>query len=238
MNYKVSLMVVALLCLVTYAIVSKIKPTKTETAIAGEASRNGSDAKIPGNEESLTDAEKNFTALGNSSQGTTKIAPDGSQIKTTYDGFGNKTEFRVFNNHPRLKYLMLRTSVTGEKQVYVHGQNGEVEGLPVNMLDKATTVSADEIASSAGITQTRQESITPTYAQTYQPQPAVPLQPLPDSQLPIQIQPAEQALTEEPKETAPKVAASDKTNPTITENIPPKQSKEANVSKRSPDEKQ
>ena len=130
-----------------------------------------------------------------------KTALDGSKITTTYDSFGNKTEVRVFNGHSRLKLLMLRTSVTGQKEVYVYGHNGEVESLPENMLDKATTVSADEIASRAGITQTKPEKTQPSYSQTNQSQFIPPIQTAPLDQSSIQNQSNEAVISEEETET-------------------------------------
>jgi len=86
-------------------------------------------------------------------------ADDGSQIRTSYDAYGNKTEVRMFFNDPKLKQIMMRTSADGQKQVYVYGQNGEVETLPGAMVERVLTGSANEIANSAGITKTRQEKV-------------------------------------------------------------------------------
>ncbi len=76
---------------------------------------------------------------------------DNSQINTMIDGFGNKTETRIFSDHPLLQRLVVRTAVNGQKKVFVYGKNGDVKKLPIDMLDKAMNASANELAKSAGI---------------------------------------------------------------------------------------
>lgn len=92
---------------------------------------------------------------------TTKIAADGSQINTMFDRYGNKTEKRSFNSHSRLTFVLLRTDMEGKREALVYGQSGEVKSLPENMLDKALTVTADEIANSAGIQYIKRENSMP-----------------------------------------------------------------------------
>lgn len=101
-----------------------------------------------------------------------RLVEDGSEIKTSYDAFGNKTEVRIFRGNPRLKQLLIRTSVDGERQVYVYGQNGEVETVPDNMLEKVLSAPANEIADVAGIFKTKQAKTLPT--------------PMPVVQMPVQ----------------------------------------------------
>ncbi len=126
------------------------------------------------------------------SQEITRIAPDGSRITTMYDGFGNKTETRFFDDNPLVQIISVRTSASGEKQVSVFAQNGEVKQLPANMLDKVLTAPANDLAAAAGIFQGRRE---PTIVQTSQP----PLQPMPGYRFPVQTPPA-QAVPIEPTE--------------------------------------
>lgn len=133
------------------------------------------------------------------SREVTRIARDGSQIMTTYDGFGNKTETRVFDDDPLLQLVVIRTSVKGEKQVSVFAQNGTAKELPANMLDAILTAPASELANAAGIYEGRKE--TPMFVQTNQP----PLQPLPSYKFPIR-QPQIEAVpaeTNEPETTEP-----------------------------------
>jgi hypothetical protein len=140
---------------------------------------------------------------------TTEIAKDGSQISTKYDGFGNKTETRTFNNNPLLRFLLLRTGVDGKRQVTVYGQYGEVKSLPENMLDKIFTASPKELANSAGIYEVFREQHS--YAENTQ-QPNITLKPLPSSQFSVPNQQSEQTPPEEiesPIETTKKTVSSD-----------------------------
>ncbi|MDQ6788871.1 MAG: hypothetical protein M3033_18870 [Acidobacteriota bacterium] len=125
---------------------------------------------------------QNGAASRASSQQTTQLASDGSQVTTMYDGHGNKTEMRFFDSDPILQSVMVRTSARGERQVSVYGQNGLVRALPDNMLDKAMSASASALASAAGISEGRRETPKPMSVQNNQP----PLQPLPSSNFPVQ----------------------------------------------------
>jgi hypothetical protein len=198
MNLNFCLVAIIVLCIYSSLVsVSKLKAnySKNERSISNKAIKNEPDEKRGFDEILLSKNNGNQPLSGRGLRETIKAAPDSSQLTTSYDSFGNKTEVRVFNNHQRLKLLMLRTSVNGQKQVYVYGQNGEVEGLPEHMLDKATTASADEIASLAGITQNRQEKDHSSYAQTNQS--ITPITPAPTYQFPIQEQSNEAVVTDE-----------------------------------------
>ncbi len=131
---------------------------------------------------------------------TTKIVADGSQINTMFDRYGNKAETRYFNYDSRLKFVLLRTSGDGQKQVFIYGQNGEVKSLPEDMLDKVLTAPANEIAAAAGI---NEGSITRSVGKQ---QPSAPLTPLPSSAFPIRTPQREIVVpteTGEPEKTEP-----------------------------------
>lgn len=123
-----------------------------------------------------------------SSRATTRTIADGSQIETIYDSYGNKTEKRTFNNDT-LRFILIKTSAEGNRQIFVYGQNGDVKSLPENMTDKVLTASSNEVASSAAIYKALSE---PTYTQNTQSPTVNSLQPLPSSQLPINNQAVEQ----------------------------------------------
>ena len=142
-----------------------------------------------------------------------------------YDGFGNKTETRFFDNNLLLQNIIVRTSVKGEKQIFVFGQNGEVkQELPAEMASKVLTAPANELATAAGIYEGRKQRKMPIENQ----QMNKPLTPLPSSAFPIQTPriitvqpvPAEPEATEpKPNVTVPKTSD---TNPT-----PPKKNGES-----------
>ena len=139
-----------------------------------------------------------FGTTNKNSREITRIAKDGSQINVSYDGFGNKSEKRTFNNDPLLRMILLRTGVDGNRQVFVYGQNGEVKNLPENMLDKVLTAAPNELANSAGIYEGIKEQTS--YEQNTQLPDSATLKPLPSSQFPIRNQQIEQTPpeTEEP----------------------------------------
>jgi hypothetical protein len=125
----------------------------------------------------------------------TKIGSDNSKITTMVDRFGNKTETRHFNYHPRVSFILLQTSADGKKQVFVYGQNGEVKSLPENMLNEVLTASPDEIANSAGIIQQQRQTLI-----TVQNNPsssATPMTPVPSYHFPVQNQKNEANVKEE-----------------------------------------
>ena len=133
-----------------------------------------------------------------SQQPTKTNLADNSKIDTTFDGFGNKTETRYFNNHLRLRFLMLRTSADGKKQIFVYGQNGQVKSLPEDMIGKALAASADEIANSAGIYQTYRPSSPPAPSQRNE----MSLRPLPSYNFPTQDHQTEPIPAEQTTRTA------------------------------------
>ncbi len=118
---------------------------------------------------------RNDKELKNSS----KTLNDNSTLNTMFDGAGNKTETRFFDNHPLIKNVILRTSARGEKQIYIYAQNGDVKTSPEYLVEKALTASANELADAAGIFEqrkTRENNLTANKNST--PQLGI-LQPLP-----------------------------------------------------------
>lgn len=91
-------------------------------------------------------------------QEISQMGKDSSVIQIGYDSFGNKTESRVFYNDFLLKMVVVKTSANGQKEVLAYGQNGEVKIVPQNMIDKALTANAAEIAKSVEIFEGRKEN--------------------------------------------------------------------------------
>lgn len=140
----------------------------------------------------------NFDSQGDSlganlnelAQTQTTRAKDNSEITIMTDGKGNKSEMRVFSNHPRLASILVRTAIDGYKETFAYDHNGKVKPLPSNIFERAMTASADELANSAGIYKTVTE--TPSFVQNTKPLNTMPIQPMPSSQFPIQNQQVEQ----------------------------------------------
>ena len=173
----------------------------------------------PASEEIVID-EQSFTAAGDKSGAARagqrerdRIIADNSRITTMYDGFGNKTEIRFFDNHPLLTGLTIRTTPAGEKQVFLYAQNGSVGRVPENMFDRVLSAPANDLAAAANITEGRRESSAPTLVESSEP-----LQPQPSYKFPIQTPPPEVVETDvpEPSET-----------PSPSADAPPKSEKDA-----------
>lgn len=86
---------------------------------------------------------------------TYNLKNENATLTVSYDDFGNKTERKVFNNHPRIQMIMVRTPLKGDKQVYVYAQSGKVENVPTRMLNTVLNTPPDTIANIVGIYETR-----------------------------------------------------------------------------------
>ncbi len=80
-----------------------------------------------------------------------------SIVSTMYDGAGNRTDARIFNNHSRLRKVIVRTGVDGKIQVFVYGNNGEVKRLSVKAAEEILRAPGDAIANAAKIYETREQ---------------------------------------------------------------------------------
>jgi hypothetical protein len=154
-----------------------------------------SEGEIIFDDKNFQGGEQPIATSSDGSQEATATLGDNSQLTTMIDGHGNKTETRVFNTHPRLRMVLLRTFANGQKQVFIYGQNGEVKELPENMLDGVINRQADEIANSAGLFESVQQRQLPMVV-VNRPANLQPLQPMPSYKFPIQTQQAEEAPQE------------------------------------------
>jgi serine/threonine protein kinase len=72
-------------------------------------------------------------------------APDDSEIATTTDANGTKTETRTFKSHPRVAKLIITTG-DGKQLARVYFRTGEERDLPVDKIQTALEASGDELA--------------------------------------------------------------------------------------------
>lgn len=123
-----------------------------------------SDIKVDdgkGNEVVMTDSdtEKRLPSVptfGEKPEDTNYVDKDGSTVRVSYDGAGNKTETRYFFNHPNLKMLMVTISNDGTiKEGVVFGHNNEKKKLPPDLIDQAMSAQGTDIAYKVGITTTK-----------------------------------------------------------------------------------
>ncbi|MGI8670811.1 MAG: hypothetical protein ACR2J3_13345 [Aridibacter sp.] len=108
-------------------------------------------------DEDFTDYKEIIKTVKESRQEAVKVLRDKSEVFVSYDGYGNKSITRFFSNDPLLKKIMLRIAADGRTQVFVYAQNGKVEGLPDNMINKILNSSAAELANSTQIYETRED---------------------------------------------------------------------------------
>ena len=127
-----------------------------------------------------------------SSEQNNIVAYDGSKISVMLDGYGNKSETRYFDNDPKLQMILLRTSVNGQRQIFVYGQNGEVKDLPPSMASGVLTSTADELAKAADISEGKKERMIsqsqPVSGVTTLNTIGAPLQSLPNNQIQTETQ--------------------------------------------------
>jgi hypothetical protein len=179
---------------------SKVGKSTSDVVIIDDKPKSATKDEIVIDDKLLGDATETLALSQTGSQETTKLAFDQSRVNTMYDQFGNKTESRCFNNHLRLQCIMLRTAADGQKQTFVYGHNGEVKALPEDMLDKAMTAPADELANLAGIYQTYRQS--PPVARSTESRNNIALRPMPSYNFPVQNRQVDQVAADEAKSTA------------------------------------
>jgi len=98
---------------------------------------------------STTDnANVNANANATVAQTTTRTAADGSEITTTTDASGVKTETRVFRNNPRISRVVVTTNSDGRRTVRAYSASGEARD--VKDVGDALEVTGDKIADGAG----------------------------------------------------------------------------------------
>ena len=78
---------------------------------------------------------------------TTRPAPDNSEVMTTIDANGVKTETRTFQNNPRVSKVVVTTR-NGQRTVRAYSKSGEEKD--VNDVGDALVVTGDKIADAAG----------------------------------------------------------------------------------------
>lgn len=119
--------------------------------VLNEGYSKTADGKVLINNDDMSDSQEIIALVVESSQGVVQMSGDSSQVSTMLDGYGNKTETREFLNHPLVHRLVIRTSVNGEKRVFVYGRNGDIKELPQRMFETVLTSPGKEIATSVGI---------------------------------------------------------------------------------------
>jgi hypothetical protein len=93
-------------------------------------------------------ANANVNANTTVASDSTRPGPDNSDITTSVDANGVRTETRVFRNNPRVSKVVVTTSGDGRRTVRVYSPKGEEK--VVDDIGDALNATGDAIAKSAG----------------------------------------------------------------------------------------
>lgn len=170
--------------------------TAQEEVFFDDGYQKNSGAEVIIDDKSLSRDEADFfaaSARANTTEVMTTVNVQGKAVSTMTDSAGNKSESVCYENHPLVGCVALKTSVKGEKEILVYAQNGTVKVLPADKIPDIYTVSANEAASVAGITEGRKyDQAQPIFAQ--KPQNSAPLQPMPSYTFNVQKIPAVESV--------------------------------------------
>ena len=81
---------------------------------------------------------------------TTRPGPDNSEITTSVDANGTKTETRVFKNNPQLAKLVVTTDKGGVRTVKAYSASGEERPVKAEDSQNVLEATGSKVAESAG----------------------------------------------------------------------------------------
>lgn len=96
-----------------------------------------------------TESNVNANANTGDTAATTTTAPDNSEVTTTTDNAGVKTQTRIFRNNPRVSKVVVTTR-NGVRTVKVYSPSGEEKELNKNEPEDWLEATGDHIADAAG----------------------------------------------------------------------------------------
>lgn len=101
--------------------------------------------------------DNNANAAQATAQATTAPAPDNSEITTSVDAQGNRTETRVFRDNPRVSKVVVTTNKNGTRTTRVVSRNGEEREVKTD--DNVLEATGDKIADAAGFVADKSEDV-------------------------------------------------------------------------------
>lgn len=122
----------------------------------------------------IQEKNKQLSTFGEQPKDQNYTDKDGSSVRISFDGYGNKTITKYFFNHPNLKMMIITETTDGTKEAIVYGHNNEHKKLEVDDVNKIVTATGNEIASKAGITTIKRENSAPIIANNPQSLPKIP----------------------------------------------------------------
>lgn len=99
--------------------------------------------------ETTTNANTATANANTEATATTRQAPDNSEVMTTIDANGVKTETRTFHNNPRVSKVVVTTR-NGVKTAKVVSPSGEERDVPPNEVERALDATGEKVADGAG----------------------------------------------------------------------------------------
>jgi hypothetical protein len=85
------------------------------------------------------------------------VAPDNSEITTTTDASGTKTETRTFKNNPNVSKVVVTTTRDGKRTVKVYSPSGQEREVKTD--ENVLEATGDAIAKSAGFVADKGEDV-------------------------------------------------------------------------------
>jgi serine/threonine protein kinase len=107
--------------------------------------------------------------------GQTIVAPDNSEIVTTLNDSGLKTETRTFKSHARISKVVVTTVEEGKQTAQVYSLAGEARDLPQDRVMTALEATGDSLAAAVGFVSPSDEKIKGNVAKQSESTKAAPL---------------------------------------------------------------
>lgn len=131
--------------------------SKRLTSVFGIAILASIGAGCSASEDVNGTANANANATATVATQDTRPAPDGSEVTTSVDANGVKTETRVFHNNPRVAKVVVTTR-EGKRTATVYSPSGESKDLKDEVGD-ALDATGDSLARAAGWTADKAEDV-------------------------------------------------------------------------------
>jgi hypothetical protein len=155
--------------------------SKNSEEVTIEDKTNGSREEVIITNADVKDVNQQVSTTQATTKGAKRLLSDRTEIVTSFDGYGNKTEIRYFPGNARIRYVSLRTATDGSREVTVYAANGSAK-IVTELGDDALTLPGDQIANTAQISTTPPASpVLRNYMKSGKTQTQTPLQPLPSS---------------------------------------------------------
>ena len=155
MNSKlITLIFLTVFLSLLFSACTKVKSKFSEEVFIENSAKNPK-GEVLINDSDLPGKNRRIITTFKSTPVPKRTLSDKSEIVTSFDSYGSKTEKRWFNNNPRLQSVLVRTAVDGTKAVTVYGYGTNVK--TITNLNNPLTASADQIADAAQITATRND---------------------------------------------------------------------------------